>query len=150
MYVITLGGAENLCSNMGAPSYVGSSWNSEQDQYILQSESGKVAFHGRHIQNQYREMDFLSKLYISSTIGTQINITPLSFWVDWPGRAVKLMFSKKATKIDEIFTLCSKCQIDSEDIVYFVAFLENTNFNCQWFLNWFLQTVTWCRQLLGQ
>ena len=39
--------------------YVGSSWNSEQDQYILQSESGKVAFHGRHVQNQYREMDFL-------------------------------------------------------------------------------------------
>ena len=34
---------------------------------------------------------------------------------------VKFMFSKKATKIDEIFTvdltLCSKCQIDSEDFV---------------------------------
>ena len=32
---------------------------------------------------------------------------------------VKFMFSKKATKIDEIFTidltLCSKCQIDGED-----------------------------------
>ena len=54
--------------------YVGSSWNSEQDQYILQSESGKVAFHGRHVQNQYREMDFLSKIYISSTIRTQMNI----------------------------------------------------------------------------
>ena len=42
------------------------------------------------------------------------------------------MYSKKATKIDEIFTvdltLCSKCQIDSEDFVDFVAFLENTNF----------------------
>ena len=40
------------------------------------------------------------------------------------------MFSKKATKIDEIFTvdltLCSKCQIDGEDFVIFVAFLENT------------------------
>ena len=39
------------------------------------------------------------------------------------------MFSKKATKINEIFTvdltLCSKCQIDGE---YFVAFLENSNF----------------------
>ena len=39
------------------------------------------------------------------------------------------MFSKKATKIDKIFTvnltLCSKCQIDGED---FVNFLENTNF----------------------
>ena len=36
------------------------------------------------------------------------------------------MFSKKATEIDEIFTvdltICSKCQI-------FVAFLNNTNFN---------------------
>ena len=38
------------------------------------------------------------------------------------------MLSKKATKLDEIFpvdlTLCSKCQMDGED----VAFLENTNF----------------------
>ena len=43
------------------------------------------------------------------------------------------MFSKKATKIDQIFagdlTLCSKCQIDGEDLVNFVAFLENMNFN---------------------
>ena len=42
------------------------------------------------------------------------------------------MFSKKATKIDEIFTvhltLCSKHQIDGEGLVIFVAFLENTNF----------------------
>ena len=34
-----------------------------------------------------------------------------------------LVFSKKATKIDEIFTidltLCSKCQIDGEDFVIF-------------------------------
>ena len=43
------------------------------------------------------------------------------------------MFSKKATKIDEIFTvdltLCSKCQIDGEISSIFVAFLENMNFN---------------------
>ena len=42
---------------------------------------------------------------------------------------VKFKFSKKATKIDKIFTvdltLCSKCQIDGED---FVAILEKTNF----------------------
>ena len=53
------------------------------------------------------------------------------------------MFSKKATKIDNIFTvdlvLCTMCQIDSEDYVLcvkltekiwsiFVAFLENMNF----------------------
>ena len=46
---------------------------------------------------------------------------------------VKFMFSKKATKINEIFTvdltLCSKCQIDGEDFVNFCGlFLENTNF----------------------
>ena len=45
---------------------------------------------------------------------------------------LKFMFSKKTTKIDEIFTvnltLCSKCQIDSEDSLIFVAILENTNF----------------------
>ena len=36
---------------------------------------------------------------------------------------IKFMFSKKATKIDEIFTvdltLCSKCQINGEDFVIF-------------------------------
>ena len=39
-----------------------------------------------------------------------------------------LMFSKKATKIDEIYninlTLCSKCQIDSEDFVNFCGLLK--------------------------
>ena len=38
------------------------------------------------------------------------------------------MFSKKATKIDEIFTvdltLCSKCQIDVEDFVNFCGLLR--------------------------
>ena len=38
------------------------------------------------------------------------------------------MFSKKATKIDEIFTvyltLCSKCQIDGEDLVNFCGLLK--------------------------
>ena len=38
------------------------------------------------------------------------------------------MFSKKATKIDEIFivdlTLCSKCQIDGEDFVKFCDLLR--------------------------
>ena len=46
---------------------------------------------------------------------------------------LKFMYSKKATKFEKIFTvdltLCSKCQIDSEDFVIFVAFSENTNFN---------------------
>ena len=38
------------------------------------------------------------------------------------------MFSKKATKIDEIFivdlTICSKCQIEGEDFVNFCGFLR--------------------------
>ena len=38
------------------------------------------------------------------------------------------MFSKKATKIDEIFivdlTLCNKCQIDDEDFVNFCGLLR--------------------------
>ena len=38
------------------------------------------------------------------------------------------MFSKKAAKIDEIFTvyltLCSKCQIDVEDFVDFCGLLR--------------------------
>ena len=41
---------------------------------------------------------------------------------------LKFMFSKKATKIDEIFTvdltLCSKCQIDGEDFVNFCGLLR--------------------------
>ena len=51
---------------------------------------------------------------------------------------LKFMFSKKATKIDEIFTinltLCSKRQIDSEDFVNFrgLSFLENMNFTEKW------------------
>ena len=42
------------------------------------------------------------------------------------------MLCKKVTKIGELFTidltLCSKCQIDGEDFIDFVAFLENMNF----------------------
>ena len=38
------------------------------------------------------------------------------------------MFAKKATKIDEIFTvevtLCSKCEIDGEDLVNFCGILR--------------------------
>ena len=39
------------------------------------------------------------------------------------------MFSKKATKIEKIFTddLTLTYQIDSEDFVNFLAFLENMN-----------------------
>ena len=41
---------------------------------------------------------------------------------------VKFMVSKKATKTDEIFildlTLCSKCQIDSEDFFNFCGLLR--------------------------
>ena len=41
---------------------------------------------------------------------------------------IKFMFSKKATKIDEIFivdlTLCSWCQMDGEDFVNFCGLLR--------------------------
>ena len=41
---------------------------------------------------------------------------------------VKFVFSKKATKIDEIFTvdltLCGECQIDSEDFANFCGLLR--------------------------
>ena len=41
---------------------------------------------------------------------------------------IKFMFSKKATKINEIFTvyltLCSKCQIDGEDFINFCDLLR--------------------------
>ena len=41
---------------------------------------------------------------------------------------LKFMFSKKATKIDEIFTvdltLCSKCQIDGEDFINICGLLR--------------------------
>ena len=46
---------------------------------------------------------------------------------------LKFMFSKKATKIDNIFTvnlihLLSKRQIDGNILSIFMAFLENINF----------------------
>ena len=53
-----------------------------------------------------------------------------SSWLDDDdgGDDLKFMFSKKATKIDEIFivdlTLCSKCQIDSENFVNFCGLLR--------------------------
>ena len=47
------------------------------------------------------------------------------YWIREP---LKFMFSKKATKIDKIFTvdltLCSKCQIDGEDFVNFCGLLR--------------------------
>ena len=42
--------------------------------------------------------------------------------------SLKFMFSRKTTKIDEIFTfdltLCTKCQIDGEDFVNFCGLLR--------------------------
>ena len=46
---------------------------------------------------------------------------------------VKFILSKKATKINEIFTvdltLCSKYQIDSEDLVHFFGLLRKHELN---------------------
>ena len=48
---------------------------------------------------------------------------------------LKLIFSKKATKFDEIFTvdltLCSKCQIDGEDFVIFCGLLRKGELYCK-------------------
>ena len=47
---------------------------------------------------------------------------------------LKFMFSEKATKIDEIFTidltLCCKCQIDGEDFVDFCGLLIKHELYC--------------------
>ena len=49
---------------------------------------------------------------------------------------LKFMFSKKATKIEEIFTvdltLCSKCQIDGEDFVNFCGLLRKHKLYNMW------------------
>ena len=43
----------------------------------------------------------------------------------WAQVLVKFMFSKKATKIDEIFlTVFSNCQIDGEDFINFCGLLR--------------------------
>ena len=48
--------------------------------------------------------------------------------------SVKFMFSKKATKMDEIFTVdltvITYFQIVGEDLVNFVAFSKNVNLAC--------------------
>ena len=48
-----------------------------------------------------------------------MNVSTVLFYLS--GDLIKFMFSEKATKIDEIFTvdlmLCSKCQIEGEDFV---------------------------------
>ena len=65
----------------------------------------------------------------------------LCFEIWSPKLPLKFIFSKKATKIEEIFTVdltvttyCqidgedTYCQIDGKDFVNFVAFSENVNF----------------------
>ena len=53
---------------------------------------------------------------------------PFLKWQTNSYTVLKFLFSKKATKIDEIFTvdltLCSKCQIDGEDFVNFCGLLR--------------------------
>ena len=53
------------------------------------------------------------------------------------------MFSKKATEIDEIFTVDLTLKISS----IFVAFLENMNFNCFIELMYILKKFILCRQI---
>ena len=53
---------------------------------------------------------------------------------------VKLMFSKKAPKIQEIFavdlTLCSKRQIDGEEIINFCGLLRKHELYVHFFVFW--------------
>ena len=63
---------------------------------------------------------------------------------------LKFMFSKKATKIDKIFTvdltLCSKCQIDSEDFVNFCGLLRKHKLYPTWNSN-FGRTLTYWQRV---
>ena len=61
------------------------------------------------------------------------------------------MFSKKATKIDEIFTvdltLCSKCQIDSEDLVNFCGLLRKHElYDCRSSI-FFFESFSYCNYI---
>jgi len=57
----------------------------------------------------------------------------------------KFMFSKKATKIDEIFTinftLCSKCQINCEDFIIFFYLYLTINIGHK--LYWLISAPSW-------
>ena len=53
---------------------------------------------------------------------------------------IKFMFSKKATKIDEIFTVdltvTTYCQIDGKDFVNFCGLLRKCELYTQSYLRW--------------
>ena len=69
-----------------------------------------------------------------------------------PQFQLKFVFSKKATKIDEIFTVDLTLTIDGEDSSIFVAFLENMNFNDPFgsFMHGFLELYALpCRRFHG-
>ena len=61
---------------------------------------------------------------------------------------LKIMFSKKATKIEEIFTVdltvCSKCQIDGEDFVKFCRKHELYNCTLSYSKTIFIYNVKYC------
>ena len=60
-------------------------------------------------------------------------------WIQIFLHYIKFMFSKKATKIDDIFTVdltsCSKCQIDGEDFVNTCCFLRKYELYLSWFFH---------------
>ena len=57
-----------------------------------------------------------------------ITVVEFKAEISYRGSLIKFTFSKKATKINKIFTidltLCSKCQIDGEDFVKFCGLLR--------------------------
>ena len=87
-------------------------------QLLCVSSSCCIAFKSYMSHIHIINLNQLDKMLFSSCIDLHYKlITDLKF-----------MFSKKATKIDEIFTvdltLCSKCQIDCEDFVNFCGLLR--------------------------
>ena len=76
---------------------------------------------------QLKKIKFLGAFLVLLAHKTALPIEPTNL-SPYSLKSLKFMFSKKATKIDEIFTvdltLCSKCQIDSEDFVIFKVLLR--------------------------
>ena len=76
-----------------------------------------------------KQWRFFCQIFV--TFSKYLNFSTCGFYYSVYGEKctwLKFMFSKKATKIDEIFTvdltLCSKCQIDGEDFINFCGLLR--------------------------
>ena len=83
-------------------------------------------FKSNHVQSTYQASEALhmSQIEVFYKINDVVLIKMKSYTIDvFAKNEVQLMFSKKATKIDDL-TLRSKCQIESEDVVDFCGLLR--------------------------